>query len=171
MIRIIHTRNKYQVKECEFLFMPCYRMITWPLPAVMHVHIMPHTALHLHPGVVSTFCSWVPAVNSIPKLSVDPLLLQLIATPAPALAPVAAAAPAAAPTPATAAADTTALHSVFTSGSTQPRRKRCWTYSHHYQIADKNPSKRWNGEFRGVRICIGWISTTGFCVVGFYVLD
>ena len=30
--------------------------------------------------------------------------------------------------------------------------------------------ERWNGEFRGVRICIGWISTTGFCVVGFYVL-
>ena len=61
-------------------------------------------------------------VNSIPKLSVDPLLLQLIATPAPGLAPVAAAAPAAAPTPASAAAATTALHSVFTSGSTQPRR-------------------------------------------------
>ena len=47
----------------------------------------------------------------------------------------------------------------------------CWTYSHHCQIADKNPSKRWNGEFRGFRICIGWISTTGFCVVGFYVPD
>ena len=61
-------------------------------------------------------------VNSIPKLSVDPLLLQLIATPAPALAPEAAAAPAAAPTPPSAAAATTALHLVFTSGSTQPRR-------------------------------------------------
>ena len=35
----------------------------------------------------------------------------------------------------------------------------------------KNPSKRWNGEFRGFRICVGWISTTGFCVVGFYVPD
>ena len=43
----------------------------------------------------------------------------------------------------------------------------CWTYSHHCQIADKNPSKRWNGEFRGVRIWVGWISTTRFCVVGF----
>ena len=43
----------------------------------------------------------------------------------------------------------------------------CWTYSHHCQIADKNPSKRWNGGFWGVRICIGWICTTGFCVVGF----
>ena len=47
----------------------------------------------------------------------------------------------------------------------------CWTYSHHCQIADKNPSKRWNGKFRGFRICIGWISTTGFCIVGFYVPD
>ena len=50
----------------------------------------------------------------------------------------------------------------------------CWTYSHHCprcQIADKNPSKRWNGEFRGFRTCIGWISTTRFFVVGFYVLD
>ena len=35
----------------------------------------------------------------------------------------------------------------------------------------QDPSKRWNGEFRGFRICIGWISTTGFCVVGFYVPD
>ena len=43
----------------------------------------------------------------------------------------------------------------------------CWTYSHHCQIGDKNPSKRWNGEFRGFRICVGWTSTTGFCVVGF----
>ena len=42
-----------------------------------------------------------------------------------------------------------------------------WTYSHHCQIADKNPSKRWNGELRGFRICIGWISTTRFFVVGF----
>ena len=33
----------------------------------------------------------------------------------------------------------------------------CWTYSHHCQIADKNPAKRWNGEFRGVRICIGFV--------------
>ena len=32
----------------------------------------------------------------------------------------------------------------------------CWTYSHHCQIADKNPSKRWNGEFWGFRICIGF---------------
>ena len=49
------------------------------------------------------------------------------------------------------------------------RRQRtlCWTYSHHCQIADKNPSKRWDGEFRGIRICVGWISTTGFCVCGF----
>ena len=38
----------------------------------------------------------------------------------------------------------------------------CWTYSHHCQIADKNPWKRWNGELRGFRICIGWISTTRF---------
>ena len=38
----------------------------------------------------------------------------------------------------------------------------CWTYSHHCQIADKKPSKRWNGEFRGVRICSGWIPTTRF---------
>ena len=43
--------------------------------------------------------------------------------------------------------------------------------SHHCQIADKNTSKRWNGEFQGFRTCIGWISTTGFCAVGFYVLD
>ena len=33
----------------------------------------------------------------------------------------------------------------------------CWTYSHHCQIADKNPSKRWNGEFRWFRICIGFV--------------
>ena len=33
----------------------------------------------------------------------------------------------------------------------QPNQS-CWTYSHHCQIADKNPSKRWNGEFRGFRI-------------------
>ena len=46
----------------------------------------------------------------------------------------------------------------------------CWTYSHHCQIADMKPSKgSWNGEFRGFRICVGWISTTRFCVVGFYV--
>ena len=45
----------------------------------------------------------------------------------------------------------------------------CWMYSHHCQIPDKNPSKWWNGEFRGFRICVGWISTTQFCVVGFYV--
>ena len=45
---------------------------------------------------------------------------------------------------------------------TTKERKRCWTYSHHCQIADKNPSKRWNAEFRGFLICIGWISTTGF---------
>ena len=44
-----------------------------------------------------------------------------------------------------------------------------WTYSLHCQIANKNPSKRWIGEFWGFRICVGWISTTGFCVVGFYV--
>ena len=43
--------------------------------------------------------------------------------------------------------------------------------THTVDIADKNPSKRWNGEFRGFRVCSGWISTTGFCVVGFYVLD
>ena len=47
----------------------------------------------------------------------------------------------------------------------------CWTYSHHRQIADKSPWKRWNGEFRGFRICVGSISTTGFGVVGFYVPD
>ena len=48
--------------------------------------------------------------------------------------------------------------------------KCCWTYSHHGQIADMKPSKgSWNGEFRGFRICVGWISTTRFCVVGFYV--
>ena len=45
----------------------------------------------------------------------------------------------------------------------------CWTYSLHCQITNKNPSKRWIGEFWGFRICVGWISTTGFCVVGFYV--
>ena len=66
-----------------------------------------------------------------------------------------------------------------------------WTYSHHCQIADKNPSKRWNGEFWGFRIdCIGfglgvpplgphlyrillfsgYVSTTVFCVLGFCVL-
>ena len=33
-------------------------------------------------------------------------------------------------------------------------RKVCWTYSHHCQIANKNPSKRWNGEFWGFRIGI-----------------
>ena len=43
----------------------------------------------------------------------------------------------------------------------------CWTYSHHCQIADKNPSKRWNGEFRGFRVCIGWISTTRFLLLVF----
>ena len=43
----------------------------------------------------------------------------------------------------------------------------CWTYLHHCQIGDKNPSKGWNGGFRGFRTCVGWISTTGFCVVGF----
>ena len=32
----------------------------------------------------------------------------------------------------------------------------CWTFSHHCQIADKNPSKRWNGKFRGFRICDGF---------------
>ena len=38
-----------------------------------------------------------------------------------------------------------------------------WTYSHHCQIADMKPSKgSWNGEFRGVCICVGWISTTRF---------
>ena len=26
-------------------------------------------------------------------------------------------------------------------------------------------------KFRGFRVCVGWISTTGFCVVGFYVPD
>ena len=48
-----------------------------------------------------------------------------------------------------------------------PEEGTCWTYSHHCQIADKNPSKRWNGEFRGLRICIGWISTTRFFVLSF----
>ena len=49
-------------------------------------------------------------------------------------------------------------------------RSLCWTYSHHCQTADMEPSKgSWKGEFRGVRICVGWISTTRFCVVGFYV--
>ena len=33
----------------------------------------------------------------------------------------------------------------------------CWTYSHQCQIADKNPSKRWNGEFWGFRIRIGFV--------------
>ena len=33
----------------------------------------------------------------------------------------------------------------------------CWTYSHHCQIADKNPSKRWSGIFLGFRICIGFV--------------
>ena len=46
-------------------------------------------------------------------------------------------------------------------------RGGCWTYSHHCHSADKNPSKRWNREFRGFRICIGWISTTGFCAVSY----
>ena len=46
----------------------------------------------------------------------------------------------------------------------------CWTYSHYCQVADKKPSKgSRNVELRGVRICVGWISTTRFCVVGFYV--
>ena len=36
------------------------------------------------------------------------------------------------------------------------KEKNCWTYSHHRQIADKNPSKRWNGEFWGFRSCIGF---------------
>ena len=40
----------------------------------------------------------------------------------------------------------------------------CWTYTQHCSIADMNPSKRWNGEFREFRICIGWISTTIFFV-------
>ena len=53
----------------------------------------------------------------------------------------------------------------------KPSHRVCWTYSHHCQIADKNPSKRWNGEFRGFCVCIGWISTTRFFVVGFYVHD
>ena len=35
-------------------------------------------------------------------------------------------------------------------------RACCWTYSHHCQIGDKNPSKRWNGEFWGFRIRIGF---------------
>ena len=35
-------------------------------------------------------------------------------------------------------------------------RGGCWTYSHHCQIADKNPSKRWNEEFWGFRICVGF---------------
>ena len=43
-----------------------------------------------------------------------------------------------------------------------PVNEVCWTYSHHCQIADKNPSKRWNGEFRGFRICIGWIPQRDF---------
>ena len=50
-------------------------------------------------------------------------------------------------------------------------KSTCWTYSHHCQIADKNPSNRWNEEFRGFRMGIGWISTTRFFVVGFCVLD
>ena len=33
----------------------------------------------------------------------------------------------------------------------------CWTYSHNDQIADTNPSKRWNGEFWAFRICIGFV--------------
>ena len=32
-----------------------------------------------------------------------------------------------------------------------------------------NRRKDQGTEFRGVRICVGWISTTRFCVVGFYV--
>ena len=28
-------------------------------------------------------------------------------------------------------------------------RGGCWTYSHHCQIAEQNPSKRYNGEFWG----------------------
>ena len=48
------------------------------------------------------------------------------------------------------------------------RHQRCWTYSHHCQIADMKPLQgSWNGEFRGFRICVGWISATRFCVVGF----
>ena len=65
-------------------------------------------------------------------------------------------------------------------------RKVCWTYSHHCQIANKNPSKRWNGEFWGFRIaCIRFglavpplplivvfrvCLYNGFRVVGFCVL-
>ena len=54
--------------------------------------------------------------------------------------------------------------------ATFPFFSSCWTYSHHCQIADKKPSKgSRNGEFRGVGMCVGWISTTRFCVVGFHV--
>ena len=42
-------------------------------------------------------------------------------------------------------------------GTLAPDLPMCWTYSHYCQIADKNLSKRWNGEFRGFRICIGFV--------------
>ena len=42
------------------------------------------------------------------------------------------------------------------STPSQRTQTQCWTYSHHCQIADKNPSKRWNGEFWWVCICIGF---------------
>ena len=60
-------------------------------------------------------------VSSILKLSVDCAAAAPVAAPAPALAP-AAVAPGTAPAPACAPAATTALNSVFTSGSTRPRR-------------------------------------------------
>ena len=41
------------------------------------------------------------------------------------------------------------------------------TYSHHCQIADKNPSKSWNGESWGFRICIGFVQRD-FVFYGFF---
>ena len=48
------------------------------------------------------------------------------------------------------------LYYVLWSSLWPVRSLLCWTYSHHCQIADKNPSERWNGEFWGFRICIGF---------------
>ena len=61
-------------------------------------------------------------VSSIPKLSVECAAAAPDAAPAPTHAP-AAVAPGAAPAPVSAPAATTALHSVFTSGSTRPRQE------------------------------------------------
>ena len=60
-------------------------------------------------------------VSSIPKLSVECAAAAPDAAPAPTHAP-AAVAPGAAPAPVSAPAATTALHSVFASGSTRPRQ-------------------------------------------------